>query len=198
MKNRIKIDKITMQHPLDVYELMQLILKREHKVDRNKEYFWVLSLSQANKILSLELVALGANNRVSASAADVLAVPLQKEAKGVILIHNHPSGSLEPSERDKDYTNKMIQVCRIMNTPMLDYVIITEHNYFSFAKSGLLEELEASLKYVPPYEIEAMFYNDGREEEKSEIARNMLSRGLDMQLICEMTGLSEAEIGALK
>ena len=126
MKIRIPIDKITIQHPLDIYEIMQLVLKREHKIDRNKEHFWVLALSDASKILSLALVALGANNRVSARPADILAIPLQKQAKGVVLIHNHPAESLEPSEADKDFTDKIIQACRLMKTPVLDHVIITE------------------------------------------------------------------------
>ena len=125
MTIRIKANKITIEHPSDIYEIMQLVLKREHKIDRNKEHFWVLALNDANKILNLELVALGANNRVYSWVADILAIPLQKQAKGVILIHNDPSGSLEPSEKDKDFADKMIQACRIMNIPVLDYVIIT-------------------------------------------------------------------------
>ncbi|MEL7228133.1 MAG: JAB domain-containing protein, partial [Cyanobacteria bacterium J06576_12] len=80
MKIRIKIDKITIQYPSDIYEIMQRVLKREQKMDRAKEHFWVLAMSQANKILNLELVALGANNRVNCRPADVLAIPLQKQA----------------------------------------------------------------------------------------------------------------------
>ena len=86
MQIRIKIDKITIEPPLDIDEIMQLVLKREHKMDRNKEHCWVLALSQANKILNLELVALGANNRVRCRPAAVLAIPLQKQAQGVILM----------------------------------------------------------------------------------------------------------------
>ena len=209
MKVRIPINKITIKHPSEIYEIMKSVLKREQKIDRDKEHFWVLALSQANKILNLELVALGANNRVSCRPADVLAIPLQKQAQGVILVHNHPSGTLEPSEADKDFTDLMIQACRLMKTPVLDHVIITEHSYLSFKETGLLERLEASNKYVLPYELEEISYKDGwnegkaegkqegREEEKLEIAKQMLSKGLDMQLICEMTGLSEAEINAL-
>ena len=232
MKIRIKIDKITIEHPSDIYEIMKMVLKREQKIDRNKEHFWVLALSDASKILSLELVALGANNRVHARPADILAIPLQKQAKGVVLIHNHPAGTLEPSEEDKDFTDKMIQACRLVNTPVLDHVIITENSYLSFKETGLLERLEASNKYVLPYELEKQYHEEaqaaiqevekeskrkikaslqkgrqegerkgievgkaegmqqGIEQEKLEIAKQMLSKGLDMQLICEMTGLS--------
>lgn len=202
MKIRIKIDKITIEHPSDIYEIMKMVLKREQKIDRNKEHFWVLALSDASKILSLELVALGANNRVHARPADILAIPLQKQAKGVVLIHNHPAGTLEPSEADKDFTDKMIQACRLVNTPVLDHAIITEHSYFSFAKSGLLERLEGSNKYIPPYELEEMSYKDGWKEGKAEgieeIAKQMLQDEEHMEKIQKWTGLSEAEINALK
>ena len=228
MKIRINIEKITISHALDIYEIMQKVLKREHKVDQAKEHFWVLAMSGANKILNIELVALGANNRIISRPADILNIPLQKQAAGVILVHNHPSGSLEPSEADKDYTNLMIQACRMMKTPVLDHVIITEHSYFSFKHSGLLAELEENLKYVLPYELEKMFYEEMQagikeveEKSKKEIeeslqrgrqegeekgmrkglektAKQMLSKGLDIKLICEMTGLSIERVQQLQ
>ncbi len=155
MKIRIPIDKITVEHSLDIYDLMQWVLKREQKVDRIREHFWVLAMSNGNKILNLELITWGSDgDRLSTRPADVLAIPLQKQAAGVILVHNNPSGLLEASEADQDYTDQMIQACRIMKTPVLDHVIITGHSYMSFRDSGLLERLEQSLKYVPPYEVE--------------------------------------------
>ncbi len=145
---------------------MQQVLKREQKIERDKEHYWVLAMSSGNKILNLELVALGASNRLVTKPADVLSVPLQKQAAGVILVHNHPSGILEASEADEDHTNWMIQACRIMKTPVLDHVIITENSYLSFKDTGLLEVLENSLKYVPPYEIEALIFKEMQEEAK--------------------------------
>lgn len=212
MKVRIKIDKIAIQHALDIYEIMQLVLKREQKVDRDKEHFWVLAMSRANKILNLELVGLGANNRVSARPADILAIPLQKQAAGVILVHNHPSGRLEASEADKDFTDRMIQACRLVETPLLDHVIISTHSYMSFKESGLLERLEASNKYVLPYELEKQYHEEmeaavkkAEQESKlkikkreKEIARQMLAKRMDVQLICDLTGLSVAQIEALQ
>ena len=116
----------------------------------------------------------------------------------------------------------------MMRTPVLDHVIITEHSYFSFKHSGLLSELEANLKYVLPYELEKMFYEEmqagikeveekskkeieeslkrglelGRKEGKQEglekTAKQMLSKGLDIKLICEMTGLSIERVQQLQ
>ena len=141
-------DQITIKRASDVYQIMRLVLKRTDKIDQNKEHLWVMAFNDINKIVSLELVALGSSNEVSASPADVLAIPLQKQAKGIMLIHNHPSGILEPSEKDKDLTDHLIQACKLMNTPVLDHIIITEHSYFSFAESGLLERLARSTKYA--------------------------------------------------
>ena len=206
MKFRIKIDKIPIKHPSDIYEIMQMLLERVPTTDRDKEHFWVLALNQDNKLVNLELVALGANDRVGVTPAEILAAPLQKQAKGIMLVHNHPSGSLEPSEADKDLTDLMIQACRLMEVPLLDHVIISEQSYFSFQEAGLLERLEGSNKYILPYDLEKMSFQGGWEEgkaegiqqEKLEIAKQMLSKGLDIELICQMTGLSLENIEELR
>ena len=65
-----------------------------------------------------------------------------------MLVHNHPSGNLQPSEEDKDITDRLIQSGRILHTEVLDHLIITEKTYLSFRDTGLMGELEKSLKYV--------------------------------------------------
>ncbi len=133
--------------------------------------------------------------------AEVLSLPLQKKAAGVILIHNHPSDNLIPSEADEDLIDNLIQACRIMKTPVLDHVIITQHSYYSFKESGLLGRLEMSTKYVPPYELERQFYEDNLKEielalkeEKLSIAKKMLAKSRSLDEIVEFTGLSIKEV----
>jgi len=225
------IKKITVHHALDIYEIMLMVFKREKKLNPGKEHFWVLALNAASKIINLELVSLGSASATIVKPMEVLSIPLQKRAAGITLVHNHPSGSLAPSEADKDLTDRLIQACRLMNTPVLDHVIITAHSYFSFKTDGLLERLEASNKYVLPYELEKQYYEEmqaaikkveqesekkvreslkkgeekglkkglkeGVQQEKLEIAKGMLSKGLDRQFIGEMTGLSEEKIKQL-
>ena len=91
MELKINIEKLTINHALDIYEIMQMVLQREQKVDQGKEHFWVLALNNANKILNLELVSLGSVSRTIVKPMEVLSIPLQKKAVGVILVHNHPS-----------------------------------------------------------------------------------------------------------
>lgn len=88
----------------DIYPIMQKILLRENKIDRNREHLWTISLDNANKILNIELVSLGTINKTLIEPMEVFSVPLQKRAVKVILVHNHPSGQLRPSEPDKDIT----------------------------------------------------------------------------------------------
>lgn len=73
---------------------------------------------------------------------------MQKRAVRVIIVHNHPSGELKPSEMDKDITDRLIQCGLILHVPVLDHLIISEKAWYSFADDGLLAELEASTKYV--------------------------------------------------
>ena len=210
----IPIEHSTVQSPSDTYKIMKIVLENENETDRNKEHFWTLAMNEAKNILNLELVSLGTYNMVHASPADILSIPLQKQAQGIILIHNHPLGSLQPSEEDKNFTDLMIQACRIMKMHVIDHLIINEHSYFSFTETGLLDRLEGSNKYIPPYELEKMSFQGGWEEgleegekkgiEKGikarnlEIAKHMLSKGVDMQFICEMTGLNKTKVNALK
>ncbi|MHB9147791.1 MAG: JAB domain-containing protein [Candidatus Amoebophilus sp.] len=166
MKLTVNIEKLTINHALDIFEIMQLVLKREKKLNTAKEHFWVIALNNANRILNIELVSTGSTSNVIVRPMEVLSIPLQKRATGVILVHNHPSGRLEPSEEDKELTDCLIQACRLMKTPVLDHVIITENSYYSFQTSGLLERLEASNKYVLPFELEKQFHEEMEEEIK--------------------------------
>ena len=135
----------------DIFGIMKKILQRENKIDRNREHFWTISLDNANKILSIELISLGSTKETIVEPMEVLSVPLQKRAVKIILVHNHPSQELIPSAADKDITDRLIQCGLIMHVPVLDHMIITEKNYYSFEVSGLLKELEKSTKYVPSF-----------------------------------------------
>ena len=84
---------------------------------------------------------------------NVYRIAVMKNANRIISVHNHPSGRLDPSEEDKDVTDRLIQVCKILNIHMEDHLIISPTSYINFVSMGLMIQLEASLKYVPTYEI---------------------------------------------
>ena len=146
----------------DVYSVMQNILLREEKIDQEKEHFWIIGMANNNKILYIELVSLGSVNATTVEPMNVYRVAVMKNATKVIMVHNHPTGELKPSESDKDVTDRLIQVGHILNIQVIDHLIISTRSYMSFGDTGLLAELELSTKWVPQFELIARI----RAEEK--------------------------------
>jgi DNA repair protein RadC len=147
-------DKISVTNSDDLYGIMQRILLRENKIDREKEHFWMIGLNMANVILYIELVSMGSVRATQVEPMNVYRVAVLKGATSVIAIHNHPSGNMTPSEGDKDATDRLIQVGKILNIKLLDHLIISTEKYMSFENVGLMTELEQSVKYVPTYQIQ--------------------------------------------
>ncbi len=154
---RVKLTRAQRIHVLnteDLYKVMQDILLRENKIDRSKEHFWVVCLSQSNKILLIELVSLGTMKKSLVDPTEVFSFALQKRASQLIMVHNHPGGSLQPSDDDTEITDRMYQVGLFLDLPVIDHLIITERKFYSFVDSGLLAELAKSEKYVLKYKKE--------------------------------------------
>ena len=203
MNIRLKKDqRIHVKLPGDLYAVMRPILMRESRTDRNREHFWTVSLDNANRILNIELVSMGSSTRTIAEPMEVFSIPLQKRAVRIMLVHNHPSGGLLPSLSDLDLTDQLIQCGRILHVPVIDHLIITEEGYYSFALGDMMDELEKSEKYVPPYELKRRYQKaaseKGRSDEKKEIARQMKKEGYDPEAISKVTGLSIASVQKLK
>ncbi|MCP4761825.1 MAG: DNA repair protein [archaeon] len=140
------------------------ILLRENKRGRNKEHFWCIGLANDNHILYIELVALGTTNSAVINPSDVLELASIKMVVKLILVHNHPSGTLIPSAADKDVTDELIQAAKLLKREILDHIIISTTDYYSFADSNLLKLLRQSLKYVLPCKLKAMGKKEGLQE----------------------------------
>lgn len=186
----------------DIFQIMVNVLLREEKIDRDKEHFWVVGLATSNKLLFIELISLGTVNKTLVEPMEVFSVALQKRAVNIILIHNHPSGELKPSEQDKDITDRLIQVGNIVNTPVFDHLIITRTSFLSFRDIDLLAKLEASTKYVPTYELIERAKQEAtaiaEQKRNVEIAKEMKRRGQADEVIAEITGLTLETVKQLK
>lgn len=199
-------DKIKIQSPAEIFQIMQRVLLKESPEDRKREHFWTVSLDNGNTILNIELVSLGTWNETLVKPMEVLSIPLQKKVVKLVLVHNHPSGSLEPSESDKVITDRLIQACRIMEIELSDHLIITENSYYSFASSGLLDQLRQSKRFVPAYEQKRQFEEAmaaeiekrGEKKRNKEIVLRMRSEGFDIETIMLATGLTKAQISRIK
>jgi len=200
-----KDQKIKILNSDDIYNVMQQILLRENKIRRNQEHFWVVGLNNSNKILFIELIGLGNVNRVNANPPDVFRMAIYKLAVKMILVHNHPSGNLNPSKEDVYFTDRMLKVGKIINIEVIDHLIITESTYTSFENENIIEEIKNSGMYeiVDRDKVNMMQWKLDIERQQGEkakaikIAKKMKGEGMDEKLIKKWTGLYMDEIRKL-
>lgn len=197
-----KEQKIQILNSQDVYKVMQQVLLRENKIRRDQEYFWVVGLDNQNTILFIELVALGAVNRVNVNPPDVFRMGIYKLAVKMILVHNHPSGNVTPSKADTSFTDKLLKVGKLINIEVIDHLIITEEKYTSFADNNVIDELQNSgnFEIVDKERKDLEEWRIKTEKERAvkiDIAKKMLSKNYDIDTIKEITGLTKWDIKRL-
>lgn len=117
----------------DGYNIM-----RRHLIDLNHEEFWIILMGRSQKVLAKELVSKGGLSATVADPKIIFHMALQHQASGVILVHNHPSGNLKPSQQDIGLTKNISAAGRMLEINILDHLIITDTGYYSFADEGLL------------------------------------------------------------
>jgi len=116
-----------------VFELLQPIIG-----ELPHEEFWILYLNNANKIIEKVQISKGGITGTLVDVRITLKKALELGATSLILAHNHPSGNLNPSEADKQLTNKLKIAGESLDIKVLDHLIVTEKSYFSFADEGLM------------------------------------------------------------
>lgn len=116
-----------------VFMLMQPLLG-----ELPHEEFWVLYLNNSNKVLSKYQLSKGG---ITATLVDIRLLikhALERNSTGIILVHNHPSDQLDPSQSDKRLTQKLKTALESLDIKLIDHIIVTEKSYFSFADESLL------------------------------------------------------------
>lgn len=111
---------------------------RPHLMDLDHEQFWVLYLNRANQIVKPEMISSGGVSGTVVDAKLIFKKALELLASSVILVHNHPSGNLQPSSQDIQLTKKIKSAGQTLDIPVLDHIIFTDDGYFSFADESLL------------------------------------------------------------
>jgi DNA repair protein RadC len=116
-----------------VFEFMQPVIG-----ELPHEEFWIIYLNNSNRILQRNQLSKGGITTTVVDIRLVLKAALEVGATSIILVHNHPSGSLEPSKSDKQLTYKLKTASKSLDIKVLDHLIITEKAYFSFTDENLL------------------------------------------------------------
>ncbi|MEL6719665.1 MAG: DNA repair protein RadC [Bacteroidota bacterium] len=128
IKQRPKI-----QSSSDAYHTIAPIL-----MDLPHEEFWILLLNRANLVLDRIQLSQGGTSGTVVDAKMVFRAALEGQASGIILVHNHPSGSLRPSQQDIDLTKKLRDAGKTLDINVLDHLIVTDRGYYSFADEGMM------------------------------------------------------------
>ena len=132
-RRRIKPSDKRIEHPCDVVPLVNFW------ADRPQEYFLVLTLNGAHEVIRLRVVSQGTLDKTIVHPREIFADPLTDRAAAIICCHNHPSGSLEPSQEDLTLTKRLRDIGLLLGVPLLDHVIFTRSGYFSFLENELID-----------------------------------------------------------
>jgi len=105
-------------------------------IDLNHEVFFVILLARNNTIIKHELISSGGISGTIVDAKLIFKSAIDNLASGIILAHNHPSGNLKPSEQDISLTKRIKAGAALLDLTILDHLIFTNKDYFSFADEG--------------------------------------------------------------
>jgi DNA repair protein RadC len=131
-RRRIKPEGVKIETPAD------LLPHVRHYADRKQEHFLCATINGANEILNIRVVSIGLIDRTPVHPREVFSEALLDRASAIIVAHNHPSGSLEPSAFDIEITKQLKAAGIVIGIALLDHIIFNRSGYFSFLEAGRL------------------------------------------------------------
>lgn len=125
-KRLASLNKAKIKSPEDIIPMV-----KSYSLE-TQEHFLSISLNGAHEIIKIRVVGVGSLTKVHIHPRDVFAEPLKEKAAALIVCHNHPSGNCEPSSEDIQITKRLFEVSQILGIVLLDHLILTQTDYFSF------------------------------------------------------------------
>ncbi len=116
----------------DVYDELKAFSTKQ------QEYFLVITLDGASHIINTRTVFIGTLNQSLVHPREVFADAIADRSAGIIIAHNHPSGTLSASRADIAVTQRLEEVSKLVGIELLDHVILAKDGFYSFADEGLL------------------------------------------------------------
>lgn len=105
---------------------------------KDKEHFLLLTLDGASRVIEQRVIHIGTLNQSLVHPREVFRPAIMDNAAGIVIAHNHPSGTLEASRADVQITQRLKEVAKLVGIELLDHVILTKLGYYSFSEEGLL------------------------------------------------------------
>jgi DNA repair protein RadC len=128
--------KPTIVHSQDAYIMFKTFFSGETIC--LQEQFAAMYLNRCNRVIGIYKVSIGGMTGTVCDTRLILGVALKTAACSIMLCHNHPSGNLKPSLADEQLTQKIKQAADVMDVKLLDHLIISQEEYYSFADEGII------------------------------------------------------------
>ena len=103
---------------------------------KRQEHFLVLTISSSLEVIRLHIVSIGILNRTLIHPREVFVRAIKDNSASIILAHNHPSGSVEPSREDREATTRLVQAGKLLGIEVLDHIIVGRAGHYSFKGEG--------------------------------------------------------------
>ena len=111
-----------------------------HLINDYQEHLLVILLDNKRRLISYKIMYTGTDDETLASPKEIFNYAIKERASAIIIMHNHPSGIVTPSDNDKYLTNSLITTGKIVGIPLLDHINTSGSNYFSFFDSMVKNE----------------------------------------------------------
>ena len=129
-------EKIILNTSDAIYQYMKYQL-----LGKKQEYFYCLYVNAKKELIERKLLFMGTVNRSVVHPREVFKHAYLCSASGIVCIHNHPSGDVLPSNEDIRLTNSLVELGSMNGIPIIDHIIIGDHNYYSFYEEGKIINL---------------------------------------------------------
>jgi len=117
-----------------------IVKMTEELKNKKQEYFLTFTLDGAHNLIQKRIVFIGTLNQSLVHPREVFANAITDRAAGVIFVHNHPSGSVEPSKEDISITNRLVEVGKLVGINVVDHIIVSKDGYFSFNEKSMINK----------------------------------------------------------
>ncbi|MFW6025025.1 MAG: RadC family protein [Candidatus Woesearchaeota archaeon] len=132
-KERFKDKSIKLNSSEKVYHLL-----KSEMSDKKQEMVYLITLNTQNQLIKKRMVFKGSLNESVIHPRELFNFAIRDNSRSIIIAHNHPSNTLEPSQNDIEITRRIKKVGKIIGIDLLDHLIIINNNYFSFKEEGFV------------------------------------------------------------
>ena len=131
-----KNNKIIMNNPKLIYEHTKYLF-----YGKKQELFYCFYFNNKQQLIGKELLFIGTVNKSITHPREVFKYAYLYSATSIICIHNHPSGDINPSREDIIFTDALVEIGIIQKIPVLDHLIVSDNNYYSFQDNGKINNM---------------------------------------------------------